>query len=249
MAVLPASVRVALWATAALAGRLRPEEVAGRALPDLDHCDGLAPRLDLWGGLGERIVLVALPRPGDLTSMPKGPAELLAAATEAEELVYVPGLGGALVPTIEQYGPEGDQGWQARWTAFDADPVPLHVVEQLALPDVELQLRRDIAALTEELVATSGRPLRSHGLDDAVRDGLDADWGLPEGLPPRALRVVGLAGAITTLAETGLDHRLQSADSSSTLDRERILRALHDRASHALVSATNAAAMHLAGWR
>lgn len=249
MAVLPASVRVALWATAALAGRMPVAEVAARALPDLDHCDGLVSPLELWHGLGERIVLVALPRSGDLTSMPRGPADLVAAATASEELVYVPGIGGALVPTIEPFGPEGDQGWQAQWRTFDADPVPQHVVEQLSLSEAELQLRQEVAALTGELAATGGQPLSGHGLEDVVRDGLGADWGLPDGLPPRALRVVSLAGAITTLAETGLDHRLQSADSSSTLDRERILRQLHDRACHALVVATNVSAMHLAGWR
>ena len=34
---LPASVRLALWATASYAGRLPLEEVMDRALPDVDH--------------------------------------------------------------------------------------------------------------------------------------------------------------------------------------------------------------------
>ncbi len=249
MADLPASVRVALWSTAALAGGLDLKEVPHRAMPDLDHVEGLLPQLSLWRDLGERLVLVALPRPGDLTSMPSGPAALVAAATEAEELVYVTGLGGALVPDIREFGPEGDQGWEARWTAYDADPVPQHVVQQLSLPDVELQLRREIGALTSELGNAPGQPLSGHGLENAVREGLDTDWGLPDNLPPRAVRVVELAGAITGLAAAGLDHRLHSVDSSSTLQREQILRRLHDHASHALVAAVNVAALHLAGWR
>ncbi|WP_109471403.1 hypothetical protein [Ornithinimicrobium cavernae] len=249
MADLPASVRVALWATAALAGRLDLADVPGRAMPDLDHTDGLVPQLTLWRDLGERLVLVALPRPGDLTSMPRGPVELVAAATQAEELVYVTGLGGALVPDIRQFGPEGDQGWEARWAAYDSDPVPQHVVQQLALPDVELQLRREVAALTGELGRAPGQPLSGHGLEGAVRGSLDESWGLPEGLPPRAIRVIELAGAITGLADAGLDHRLHSVDSSSTLQRERILQQLHDVAAHALVAATNVGALHLAGWR
>ncbi|MCK0113752.1 hypothetical protein MWU75_16520 [Ornithinimicrobium sp. F0845] len=249
MADLPASVRVALWGTAALAGRLELEAVARRAMPDLDHVDGLVAQLALWRDLGERLILVALPRAGDLTSMPRGPADLIAAATESEELVYVTGLGGALVPRIAPFGPEGDQGWEARWTAHDADPVPQHVVQQLSLPDVELQLRREVAELTAELGQAPGQPLSGHGLEAAARDSVDAQWGLPEGLPPRAIRVIELAGAITGLAGTGLDHRLHSVSSSTTLGREQILRRLHDAGSRALVAATNVGALHLAGWR
>lgn len=249
MADLPASVRVALWSTAALGGRLALDQVPERAMPDLDHVDGLLPHLRLWRDLGERVVLAALPRAGDLRSMPRGPADLIAAATAAEELVYVTGLGGALVPEIQQFGPEGDQGWAAHWVAFDSDPVPQHVVQQLSLPDVELELRREVAALTEQLASSPGQPLSGHGLEGAVRGRMDASWGLPEGLPPRAIRVIELAGAITGLAGAGLDHRLHSIDSSSTLQREQILRQLHDAASRALVAATNVGALHLAGWR
>lgn len=249
MADLPASVRVSLWGTAALAGTLALSEVAARALPDVDHVEGLEPGLRLWQDLGERLVLVALPRPGDLTSMPRGPAELSAAATEAQELVYVTGIGGALVPQIEAFGPEGDQGWAARWTAHDADPVPQHVVQQLSLPDVELELRREVAALTTALGDAAGGPLSGHGMESLARERLDTEWGLPPGLPPRAIRVIELAGAMSSLAHTGLDHRLHSIDSSATLGREHLLRQLHDAATRALVSATNVGALHLAGWR
>lgn len=248
MADLPASVRVALWSTAALGGRVGVDEVPQRAMPDLDHVDGLASQLGLWRDLGERLVLVALPRSGDLRGMPRGSPDLVAAATEAEELVYVTGVGGALVPQIQTFGPAGDQGWEARWTAFDSDPVPQHVVQQLSLPDVELELRRGVADLTQALAGAPGQPLSGHGLERAVRESVDEAWGLPEGLPPRAIRVIELAGAITGLADAGLDHRLHSVDSSSTLQRERILRELLGISTQALVAATNVGALHLAGW-
>ncbi|WP_141785173.1 hypothetical protein [Ornithinicoccus hortensis] len=249
MAVLPASVRVALWASAAFAGRVPVEDVADRAMPDLDHCTGLTDRLGLWRDLGEQVLLVALPRPGDLTGMPAGPPEMVTAALDAEELVFVPGVGGALVPTIEEFGPPGDRGWQARWTGYDADPVPSHVVQAVALPDVELALRRAAADLTGRLAETSGAPLAGEGLERLARRTVAQDWGVPEGLPSRAVRVIELAGSLTSLAEIGLDGRLQSVDSSTTLQRERILQELHDRAAQALVAATNVAALHLAGWR
>lgn len=249
MAVLPASVRVALWASAAFAGRVRIEDVAQRALPDLDHCTGLTTHLGLWRDLGEQVLLVALPRPGDLTGMPTGSPELVTAALDAQEVVFVPGVGGALVPAIETFGPEGDRGWQARWTPFDADPVPPHVVQAVLLPDVELTLRRESAELTARLAATSGSAVAGEDLERLARRTVAQDWGVPDGLPPRAVRVIELAGSLTSLAEVGLDGRLHSVDSSGTLQRERILQELHDRAARALVAATNVASMHLAGWR
>lgn len=242
-------MRVALWTSAAYAGQVALDDVPHRALPDIDHCTGLAERIGLWRDLGEQVLLVALPRPGDLTSMPKGPVEFVAAATASEELVFVPGVGGALVPTVEEFGPEGDRGWQVRWSGYDTAPVPSHVVQGVALPDVELQLRREVGALTAELAAGSFTPMSGHDLESVARRAVDQAWGVPAGLPPRAIRVIELAGTITSLAGLGLDRRLQSIDSSGTLQRERILQQLHDRAAHALVAATNVASMHLAGWR
>ena len=54
MSSLPASVRLALWATASYAGRLPLEEVMDRALPDVDDVRGDVDRLALWRDLGER---------------------------------------------------------------------------------------------------------------------------------------------------------------------------------------------------
>ena len=155
---LPASVRVALWGTAALAGQLPVEEVPHRALPDIDECTGLVEPLSLWRDLGERAVLVALPRPGDVVGVPRGTPDLLGAATAAEECVLVPGVGGALVPNVEQFGPEGDQGWIVRWEKFAADPVPTHQVEALDLGQVELGLRTHLADQTQALTSVGGVP-------------------------------------------------------------------------------------------
>ena len=132
MSILPVSVRLALWATAAYAGRLPMQDVAGRAHPDIDHVDGDLDHLSLWYDVGERVVLVALPRPGKLSGMPRGSAELIAAATDAGECVFVPGVGGALVPTMQTFGTAGDQGTRVTWTAYDADPVQTYVLEALS---------------------------------------------------------------------------------------------------------------------
>jgi hypothetical protein len=249
MSVLPASVRVAVWAGAAFAGRTSVDEVAAHALPDIDHVEGLTETLGLWHDLGERAVLVGLPRPGDLSSMPGGGADLVAAAVAAEELVYVPGIGGALVPEITSYGPEADQGWQALWRAHPADPVPVHRVQAVSLGDVELGLRRDLAELTDALAGVADHPWDGAGLEALARRDLAQDWGLPEGLSPRAERVIRLAGSVLALADVGRDTRLQTVASSTTVQRERVLARLGDRGAHALTDATNAAVLELVGWR
>jgi hypothetical protein len=249
MSVLPASVRVAVWATAAYAGRLPLESVALRALPDIDHVEGLTETLTAWRELGEQVVLVGLPRPGDLSSMPRGGPDLVAAAVAAEELVYVPGIGGALVPEVTAYGPDGDQGWQAVWRSHVADPVPVHRVQEVSLGDVELGLRRDLAELTQELAAVGDQPWDGAGLESLARRDLDQDWGMPDGLAPRAERVIRLAGSVLALADVGRDTRLQTVAASTTVQRERVLARLADRGAHALADAANVAAMDLAGWR
>lgn len=249
MPELPASVRVAAWASAALAGGLPVAQVAARALPDLDHVVGLESTLRLWHDLGEQVVLVALPRPGDVSGMPRGGAELLDAATTAEEMVFVPGVGAAMVPRIEPYGPEGDQGWQASWTAYDAEPTPVHRVQAVDLSQVELSLRQDLAALTAELAAVPGAPVSAGIAESLARDRLDCQWGMPPAVPARVLRVVDLAGSTLALADAGRDSGLHTVDSASTLQRERIMTRLADRAAQALAAATNVAVLHLAGWR
>lgn len=249
MGALPASVRVAVWASAALAGRLPVERVRLHALPDLDHCSGLEPALHLWRDLGERVVLVALPRPGDLTGLPRGPAPFVAAALDAGETVFVPGLGGALVPSIEPFGPAGDQGVQVTWTAYDTDPMPLHRVAEVSLGDVELALRREVAELTADLATSGQRPFGAGvaAVEARATAAMRRPWGLPEQVTPRALRVIELAASVTALAEAGLDDRLQAVDSATTQARERLLRRLHDRALAALAAAANVAAQEVAG--
>lgn len=249
---LPASVRVALWATAAFAGRADVSTVAARALPDVDHVEGLAEPLAMWQSLGERAVLVALPRPGDLTGMPHGSAELRAEASEAAECVFIPGLGGALVPSLEEFGPEGDRGWSARWALHQADPFPTHRVEALDLGQVELGLRTELARHTEALVAAGGAPFgaAADGRLAGLRSASQAQpWGLPPGLPGRAERLIALAATVLTLADAGLDPALESVDLATTSARSQTLRRLQAVASTALADATNTAVLHLAGWR
>jgi len=250
VSVLPVSVRVALWATAAYAGQLRVEDVVDRAHPDVDHVKGDVDRLSLWRDLGERAVLVALPRPGNLAGMPRGSPEFIAAATDAGECVYVPSIGAALVPTMERFGPAGDQGTQVTWAAYDCDPVPTHILEALSLNEIELRLRQDLLAATARIDALDIKPwnatLRSLADDLPARV-----WGLPAGLPRRSQRVMGTCAQIGVATDLGLTIHAESQVLTSHLTQQRrqLLNDLSAIADTALAAAATVAALWMAGLR
>jgi len=250
MSVLPVSVRLALWATAAYAGHLRVEDVVARAHPDLDQVTGDLDRLSLWRDLGERAVLVALPRPGNLAGMPRGSPELIAAATDAGECVYVPGIGGALVPTLEHFGPAGDVGTQVAWTAFDADPVPTHTLEALSLNEIELRLRQDLLEATARIDALDIKPWNAtlRSLADDIPAGA---WGLPAELPRRARRILATAAQIGVATDLGLSIHAESQVLTSRLteQRRRLLTDLSAIADTAMAAAATVAALSMAGLR
>jgi hypothetical protein len=246
---LPASVRLALWATASYAGRLPLEEVMDRALPDVDDVRGDVDRLALWRDLGERVVLVALPRPGDLSGMPRGSADLVAAATEAGECVFVPGIGGALVPTLESFGPEGDQGTQVTWTAYDAEPVPVHTLEALSLGEVDLRFRQELAEQTRQIDALDARPWSALARARADEWVQPRGWGLPDGLPQRALRVLSTASIVSLGTELGLTLPSPALTSAPDDRRRVLLTSLRAAADRAVATAATVGALSLAGMR
>jgi len=249
MSVLPVSVRLALWATAAYAGQLPVEEVVDRAHPDLDRVTGDLNRLSVWRDLGERAVLVALPRPGNLTGMPRGSAELIAAATDAGECVYVPGVGGALVPTIEHFGPAGDQGTQVTWTAYDSDPVPTHALEALSLNEIELGFRRELTDRTREIEALDATPWAGNPFRSMADERSNSRWGLPDGLPRRATNIITMAALVGVATELGLSVQAQSQVLTGAVAEQRrmLLADLDAIADNAMAAAATVAALSMAG--
>jgi hypothetical protein len=251
VSVLPVCLRLSLWATAAFAGQLSVDEAVTRAHPDLDHVTGGLGRLSLWRDLGERALLVALPRPGNLSGMPRGSADLIAAATDAGECVYVPGIGGALVPTIEHFGPDGDQGTEVTWSAYDCDPVPVHALEALSLSEIDRRFRQELMDQTraiEDLDAKPwvGSPFRS------IADELSlGQWGLPAGMPSRAIKIITMAASVAIATELGLSDEAQSQVLTGPVAARRhlLLTALDASADTAMAAAATVAALSIAGLR
>jgi hypothetical protein len=251
VSVLPVCVRLSLWATAAYAGQLTVEAAVDRAHPDLDDVSGDLERLTLWHDLGERAVLVALPRPGNLAGMPRCSAELIAAATDAGECVFVPGIGGALVPTIEQFGPAGDLGTRVTWSAYDCDPVPVHALDALSLSEIERSFRQDLIEHTNAIEALDAKPWAGSPFR-SMADALSiSQWGLPGGLPPRATTIMTMAALVSVAAELGLSDEAQSQVLTGPVTERRRLLLTHLDASAdaALAAATTVAALSVAGLR
>ena len=255
MAELPASVRLSLWVTRAWATGASLEKAVRLAMPDIDHVAGELGQLGLWRDLGEQAVLVALPSPGDLSRMPGASPEAHAAAAAAGECVYVPALGGLLVPTVSWFG-SGDSdtvgpdvGTRVDWTAYPADPVPRHRVEALDGSQLERHLRDQLRAATAQLDALGGQPFGAAAARDLADAALGGTWGLPDGLPGRATRVITMAGTVARVVDVALEAGDGALTALESARRQTILRRLQRDADHALADATNAACAVLAGWR
>lgn len=259
MPELPASVRLSLWTTHAWASgtRLdaasRLDEVLRRALPDVDHVSGDLDRLSVWHQLGEQALLVALPSSGNLSGMPGASAPAQAMAAQVGECVFVPGVGGMLVPSISSYGSGTggslDLGTRVDWTAYDADPLPRHKVEALEPSQLERHLREAMAAATRSLDAMGGQPFGAAAARELADAALGGRWGLPPALPGRAARVIGLAGTVGQVVDVALDAGDGALTATAAAARHEVLLRLRRAADDALAAATNAACAVLAGWR
>ncbi|WP_277451522.1 hypothetical protein [Janibacter sp. DB-40] len=244
---LPASVRVALWVTHAWADGTRMPDALRRALPDVDHTEGLREQLDLWRDLGEAAVLVALPGPGHTAGLPRCGPVATEAAVEAGEALFVPGLGGMLVPEHSSYGSAGATAHRIDWVAHDSDPVPVHRIEALDHSQLERHLRQRVLAAVDDLEDIDGRPWSSDIAHDLVDDRLGADWALPPQLPDRARSVIGMAATLSVAATLGLEHS-GALSAAHEHTRASALRSLHRDAERTLADATNAACATFAGW-
>ena len=252
MSELPASVRLALWMTASWRGDLGTTDALGRAFPDLDHVAGDLARLDVWRDLGERALFVALPRPGDLSRMPRGSAAATAAAADAGECVFVAGIGGILVPTLSEFGPEGDVGVRVDWAAYEADPMPRHRMEMLDLREIERELMMRLREHTVRFDEVGGHPWGHEARAEAQADLDTGLWGIPPATSGRALRLMSLAANLSRVAHRNANSTSLGSgglDAGTTTTRTRLLRDLAADADVALADATNVAVMSIAGWR
>lgn len=250
---LPASVRLSLWLTRALRDSTPLEQAIVQALPDVDDVAGGLDQIELWRDFGERVVCVDLPRPGVHGGLLPPGSAATSAAMSAGECLFVPSWGGVLVPELEIYGPAGDEGLKLTFVAHDGDPVPIHRLQALALPQTDRRFREALMEHVADLESLQIAPFLGASNPRArVDDRLaGAQWALPEGIAPRALRIITTAGLVVAALDEALASPTSHGglDAASSTSRERALRSLLDEAELALAEATTAAALDLAGPR
>lgn len=243
MFALPASTRLSLWVTAAWHGTLPVDEAVVRALPDVDDISGALSRFAVWGEFGEQVLACALPRPGAAGLLPRGPSDMRDAAIEHGECVFVPGLGGVVVPVVSEYGAASDLGVSVEFLAFDADPVPQHRLTGIDVGFAERELRAALGSSTAALeeLDLGGTELRRPAVSRPSEN-----WVLPDGLPARAARLIELAGTILSAVEVAQEHTgdLVGGRNGAVFAQ---LQTLEGAATTALEQATNAAALQIAG--
>lgn len=246
---LPASVRLALWLTHAIRHGRSLESAIVDALPDLDHVEGALERVELWRDLGERVVCVDLPRPGVHGGLlPPGSAATIA-ALEAGECLFVPSLGGVLVPRLEYYGPPSDRGLKLTLESHDGEPVPTHRLDALSLSDIDRRFREALLRDVAVLEALDVQPFMGSGARGRVDERLSSSqWALPPGLAPRALRIITTAGLVTAALDEAatVPGGLHVGAASG---RDVTLARLLGEAELAMAEATTVAALELSGLR
>lgn len=253
MTLLPRSALLAVWAGAALAGRV-PVETAVRAIEaddephgvevvdaaPLDGCDdlpGLLVGLRAQGVGGLRVVL---PAPGDALGLP-GPAPVNTEAIEAGECAL--GVGGppvALVPTIEEFGSAYETGYLVTWRVHACDP--LRVTDVGSLAEAERHLREALMRATEALTDLDVARWRPDAAEriGGLRSGRGPTGVLPPDSPPRSARVLDLAWRVRGIVELAREDDGAAVSGWEAGRRAEALRGLDDVSRRAVVAAINA---------
>jgi len=229
---LPPAGRLAAWGTAALLGRLSPDDAAdGVAGPDdpVHRVAGLPGepepvtlpyalgRLRALGATGLRLVL---PRPGDVAGLPGPPEFNTEALAAGAAVVATGGCRLALLPAS-----------RAQWSVHrvDADhrtPLSLPAAEQ----DLARAIREGAAELTRLDVAAwdpAAAEVLAHGRRPA----------LPEAAGGDAQRLLALALRISAVVEVAAAGEGGAVTAGESTARRQVLRDLDDAARHAVEAA------------
>ncbi|MFZ5869981.1 MAG: hypothetical protein ACOYXW_05565 [Actinomycetota bacterium] len=246
---LPRAVRLSLWGTAALRGRVpRSACLAAVQRDDEPHtvsgeptaAGTLADLLDELGGAGASLVRVVLPAPGDPSDL-TGPPAFTAAATEAGEAAVVR-LGDdalGLVPEVTAFGSALEPGALVDWRVHRARPLR-PPTETLA--DADRALREALRSATEVLAALDVSRWREDAAERilAVRDGGLARDALPPGTDPRAARVLATATRVRAIVELALEDDGAAVTGWEATRRSATLRDVDAVARRSLAAAVTA---------
>lgn len=254
MLALPRSVLLALWlhglapgstsvrrAVRAVEGDDEPHIVSGAPEPVADG-GTLEELLALWTA-DACDAAALLPVPGDVSGLSPVVADLAVDAGEVV-LVHTGGRSWAVVPDVVSFGSALEPGHLVTWQLHEV-PDWRHALPGAVgtLSEAEQSLRHALREATEALAqldVARWRPDAATAIV-ALRSDADPGWPLPDGLAPRAVRVLASAlrlRAIVSLAtsDDGGAVNLWQAD-----QRSAALRHIDHAARRAVAAATVAA--------
>jgi hypothetical protein len=247
MRALPRSARLAVWAdgwfdgeatladvVARVQGDDEPHTVAG--IPAHSSPESLGTALAALRANGVKALRVALPRPGDPFGL-SGPPDLNADAVAAGEAVLAVGAPVALVPSVETFGPPGDQGHLVSWAWREAAPP----VSGPSLAEAEHDLSGALLAAGSTLTTldvAAWRPEVAQLLDD-IRSGRSGE-PLPRVFPPQAQLLAARAARLLAVCAVALDDDGGALSAARAAERRAALQPLERAARHALAAACNA---------
>ncbi|NJQ15153.1 hypothetical protein [Streptomyces bohaiensis] len=255
----PRSGRFAAWGNALLTGRVSPDDAAAGVvgedaahrvvgLPGEEGPVSPAVALSRLRGAGVVALRVALPAPGDPLGL-CGPPEFNAAALEAGEAVLAPEVGIGLLPEVGSAA--GGRGAVVRWRVAPVRSDLLPDVPSLGEAERELtELLRETAEGVARLGLPEAGPVARAEVDAyRARAEREAE-GLAPGYPPRAVRVLALAGRVRALvavaAAPGGDGSLSAGQAAL---RAELIRPVERAARRARTAAYNAYAEEAAHGR
>ena len=241
MQELTAAGRLAAWGTAALAGRVSPDEAAdavagprdaGHRVAGLPGEAGpvtLAYALGRLRSLGVTGLRLVLPRPGDVSGLP-GPPAFNAAAVEHGEAVVV--VGGSPLGLL----PEGRGGWQAHQVEPDGrTPLSLHDADR----DLT-RATREAAELLARLDVARWDPAVAEVLTGRSRSRPSA---LPQDAPAQAHQVLDRAMRLALIVELAGRSEGAAVSTSEMQARTQVLRDLDAAARRAVEAACSPAVL------
>ncbi|MER6914979.1 hypothetical protein ABT354_25160 [Streptomyces sp. NPDC000594] len=251
----PRSGRLAAWGNALLAGLVSPDDavhaiVGGDAvhrvsgLPGEAGPVGLTLALGRLRGLGVNGWRVALPAPGHPLGL-SGPPDFNARALEAGEAVVGHGAPYGLVPEVTEAGAgpgAEDRHVEVVWRCLPVREAPPADVPSLGEAERELAeaLREATEVLTRLDVAASG-PVAEAAVDAYRARAERGREVLAPGYPPRAARVLELAGRVGLLVSVAYENGHGGAVSAGEMAaRAQALRPVERVARRASVAAYNA---------
>lgn len=234
-ATLPDSVRLALWFSAWCEGlasldEARDEVVGGDAAHDvvgIPGTDGTVPLILALGLLrSERATgaALAMPLPGDPVGL-GGPPAFNAEALEVGEAVVLRGVDLGLVPARAGAG--------VVWRCLPAS-------ERRQVPDLsetDTALRAALPQVADELAALEVAHWRPEVADELMALRRPQELAVPEGMLPRAQRMLALAIRCRTIVELALVDDGGALTAGEAERRRQALLPLDRAARRALVAA------------